>query len=192
MNHSDHVNLLRAGIPEAGGVWADFGAGHGAFTLALAELIGPGGVIYAVDQDGAALRSLERVLPVQFPAVQVHYQVADFTQPLILPPLDGLVMANSLHFQREQQPVVDLVHNYLRPGGRALVVEYNIERGNFAVPYPVPFVRWQRLAAGAGFAYTRLLATRPSRFLDEIYSALSGLRSLATGSDGPPTKDNRP
>src|SRR5262245_48503525 len=106
MNHSDHVNLLRAGIPQAGGIWADFGAGRGAFTLALAELIGPGGAIYAVDQDGAALRSLERLFPVQSPALQVHYQVADFTQPLDLPLLDGFVMANSLHFQSKQQPVV--------------------------------------------------------------------------------------
>src|SRR5690554_4106120 len=41
MNHQDHVNLLRPGVPATGGVWADFGAGTGAFTLALAELLGP-------------------------------------------------------------------------------------------------------------------------------------------------------
>jgi len=38
MDHKDHVNLLRNGITNAGGVWADFGSGQGAFTLALAEL----------------------------------------------------------------------------------------------------------------------------------------------------------
>ena len=40
MNHEDHVRLLRKGIVEPGGVWADFGSGAGAFTLALADLLG--------------------------------------------------------------------------------------------------------------------------------------------------------
>jgi hypothetical protein len=36
------TNLLRGGIHQPGGTWADFGAGTSAFTLALAELVGPG------------------------------------------------------------------------------------------------------------------------------------------------------
>ena len=40
MNHDDHVALLRGGIDQPGGVWADVGSGTGAFTLALADLIG--------------------------------------------------------------------------------------------------------------------------------------------------------
>ena len=51
MEHSDHVNLLRRGIPQTGGVWADFGSGTGAFTLALAELIQPIGMIISIDRD---------------------------------------------------------------------------------------------------------------------------------------------
>jgi hypothetical protein len=41
------------------------------------------------------------------------------------------------------------------------------------VPHPVPFSRWQQLAAGAGFERTEMLVRRPSRFLREIYSAVS-------------------
>ena len=37
MQHADHVALLRGGVSSPGGVWADFGAGRGAFSLALAE-----------------------------------------------------------------------------------------------------------------------------------------------------------
>ena len=44
MEHPDHVALLRPGVPP-GGAWADIGAGEGAFTLALADLLGPGGSI---------------------------------------------------------------------------------------------------------------------------------------------------
>ena len=43
VDHADHVGLLRAGSPTAaGGTWADIGPGTGAFTLALADLLGPG------------------------------------------------------------------------------------------------------------------------------------------------------
>jgi hypothetical protein len=41
------------------------------------------------------------------------------------------------------------------------------------MPHPLPFTEWQRLAERCGFAHTELLATRPSRFLREIYSAVS-------------------
>lgn len=175
MNHADHVNLLRGGIPtdQANPVWADLGAGAGAFTLALADLLGPGAQIYAIDKDAGALRQQERIMRADFPQTVAHYRTADFTHPLDLPALDGIVMANSLHFQRNQAAVVALVRGYLRPGGRLVIVEYNIARGNFAVPYPVPYSAWENLAQAAGFTQTQLLFRRPSRFLSEIYSAVS-------------------
>ena len=129
MEHQDHVNLLRGGVPGPGGVWADLGAGAGAFTLALADLIGPGGVIYSVDKDQRALRQQEQAMRARFPATTVHYLAADFTRPLDLPPLDGVVMANALHFQRDKDATLRLVRGYLRPGGRLLLVEYNADRG---------------------------------------------------------------
>jgi precorrin-6B methylase 2 len=156
-------------------VWADIGAGSGAFTLALAELIGPGGQIYAIDKDRGALRRLQKTMQTQFPAVTTHLRVADFSKKLDLPPLDGVVMANALHFQpyRNQETVVRSLKSYLRPGGRLIVVEYNIDRGNYWVPHPFSFQTWKLLARKAGFANTKLLSTRPSRFLGEIYSAAS-------------------
>jgi len=173
MNHDDHVALLHGGIETIGGVWADFGSGTGAFTLALADLIGPTGVIYSIDRDQSALAQQERSMLARFPHLIVHYHLADFTRPLDLPALDGIVMANSLHFQRQKEPIVQLVKRYLHPHGRLILIEYNIEQGNSAVPYPVSFSRWQKLAAQCGFMRTRLLMTRPSRFLKEIYSAVS-------------------
>ncbi len=57
-----------------------------------------------------------------------------------------------------------------------ILVEYNIEQGNSAVPYPVSYRQWEGLARRCGFNQTRLLKTRPSRFLKEIYSAVSWSR----------------
>ena len=172
MNHADHLALLRDGIP-APGVWADLGAGRGAFTLALADLLGPTGYIYSVDKDPAALRDQTRSMSAQFPHVTVEYKVADFTRPLDLPPLDGIVLANSLHFLRDKHSPLQLVRACIKPGGRLILVEYNTDHGNFAVPYPLSYATWEGLARKIGFAETRLLATRPSRFLGSIYAAVS-------------------
>ena len=94
-------------------------------------------------------------------------------ESLELPPLDGVVMANALHFVRRKEAVLDLIRSYLVPGGSFLLVEYNTNRGNLWVPHPISFRSWELLAARVGFASTRLLETVPSRFLGEIYSALS-------------------
>jgi tRNA A58 N-methylase Trm61 len=173
MNHDDHVALLRGGIDQSGGAWADFGSGSGAFTLALADLIGPSGVIYSIERDRSALAQQVRSMLERFPNSIVHYRPADFTRPIDLPPLDGIVMANSLHFQRQPEPIAQLLKSYLRSQGRFIIVEYNIEQGNSAVPYPVPYRMWEALAQQCGFTRTQLLMRRPSRFLKEIYSAVS-------------------
>ena len=176
MEHADHVNLLRGGIPEPGGVWADLGSGTGAFTLALADLVGSDGQIYSVDKNRSALRTQEQRMRVRFPAVTVHYRVADYTKWLDLPPLDGVVMANSLHFQRDKGPVVQLVRSYLGAGGRLILVEYDTDQGNPWVPYPLSYRTWEALASRNGFVSTMLLMTVPSRFLGQIYSAVSHIK----------------
>ena len=173
MNHSDHVTLLRDGIPEPGGVWAELGSGNGAFTLALAELLGPAAHIYSVDKKKNRLRRQEREVRERFPGTRLETITADYTRPLNLPPLDGLVMANALHFQHHKDGVLQLIYNYLRPGGRLILIEYNVDRGNFWVRHPLSYPTWERLAARNGFVGTRLLQTRPSSFLREIYSAVS-------------------
>lgn len=175
MNHADHVNLLRTGIPSRGGVWADFGSGSGAFTLALADLLGPGAEIYSVDKDQGALRAQERALQGRFPQTTVHYLAADFTRPLTLPWLDGIVLANALHFHKYggQGQVIRQLKSYLRPSGRLILVEYNVDRGNLWVPQPLSYHSWEKLARESGFKETHLLATVPSRFLQEIYAAVS-------------------
>ncbi len=173
MDHHDHVRLLREGVLGGGATWADLGSGEGAFTLALADLLGPSGSIHTVDRDGRALQIQLRALRDRFPSTSVTPLVADFTRALGLPQLDGIVMANSLHFQRDKPAVLRLVQGYLRPAGRLILVEYDTDDGNPWVPYPLSFRTWASLAEEAGLRDTRRLAAVPSRFLGSIYSALS-------------------
>jgi len=174
MDHTDHVNLLKPADLPRGGIWADFGAGSGAFTLALSDLIGLGAEIYAIDKDRAGLGRLERSHREHFGTSQnLHLVRADFTGPLSLPPLDGIVMANSLHYFKDQIKLLRHVQSFLKLNGALLLVEYNADSGNPWVPYPLSFETYCGLAPRAGFSEPRLLATVPSRFLREFYSAVA-------------------
>jgi len=173
LEHADLVDLIRDGVdPAAGRSWAELGAGRGAFTAALAELIGPGARIVAIDRDASALRALrERLAGV--PDLMVETLAADFTRPLALSDLDGVLMANSLHFVRAKEPVLAAVFGFLRPGGTLLMVEYDADRGNPWVPHPFSYRTWERMAAAAGFEGTHKVGWRPSRHLGGMYAAVS-------------------
>jgi ubiquinone/menaquinone biosynthesis C-methylase UbiE len=172
MDHADHVDLLRPANLPSGGTWADFGAGSGAFTLALRELVGPHANIYAVDKDQRALRELEKAHREKFMTSQnIHTVRADFSGALSLPPLDGIVMANSLHYFKDREKVLRHVRSFLKLNGVLLLVEYNVDSGNMWVPYPLSFETYRALASGAGYSEPQLLGTIPSRFLKEFYSA---------------------
>jgi ubiquinone/menaquinone biosynthesis C-methylase UbiE len=164
VNHADLVALLKPGVQEKGGRWADLGAGEGAFTLALADLLGRGAHITAIDKDARALRAIGH---------GIETRAADFTMPLDLRDLDGIVMANSLHFVRNKGPVLESARAMLRPGGRLIVVEYSTDRGNPWVPYPFTYATWVRMAEAAGLQGTEQLHSVPSRYFGSMYSALS-------------------
>lgn len=172
MNHTDHVNLIRQGV-EAGGIWADLGSGRGAFTLALADCLGTDGKIYSIDIDRRSLEVQKTRMAAEFPDNKVEFLQADFTHPLDLPKLDGVIMANSLHFVREKKPVLAQIHTLLKAEGRLVIVEYDTDKPNSYVPYPFSYETWEKLASDNGFSQTQQLATRPSSNMGRIYSACS-------------------
>ena len=176
MDHTDHVGLIRDGVIGAGPRWLELGAGRGAFTLALADLLGEGADIVAVDRDPGELAALQETMTARFPASQLATTVADFSRALPLHPgFDGLLAANALHFVRDPAAVITRVRPLLKPGGRVLVVEYDADRGNPWVPHPFSFLTWQSLSAEAGLVATRQIGRVPSRFLGAIFAAVSDL-----------------
>lgn len=172
MTPEDHLALISKAVRPPGGYWADLGSGSGAFTAALCELLGAGGRVCSVDRDARALRFQERELRARFPAVRLDFIPADFNDALPLSGLDGIVMANSLHFQRNACAVISHVSRCLAPGGSLVVIEYDIETPNPWVPFPLSFARLREPIACAGLPPPRLLDTRPSRYHGRVYSAV--------------------
>src|SRR5512141_2951247 len=135
MNHNDHVNLLRPAALKPGGSWADPGAGSGAFTFALRELVGPTAKVYAVDKDRNSLQELARGYISHFSdGNNLNLIHGDFFKDVELPLLDGAMMANSLHYFKDKENSLSHVRSFLKPNGVLLLVEYNVDTGNPWVP----------------------------------------------------------
>lgn len=131
------------------------------------------GTIHSVDTDRRALATQAEAVRSRFDRVTLEQRAADFTRDLGVAGMDGVLMANSLHFVMDKPAVLALVRSYLKPAGKLVLVEYDADRGNRWVPYPISYATWLELAPTAGFSGTRLLGRVRSRFLNAIYSAES-------------------
>lgn len=174
MEHTELVALIRGGVPSIGGTWAELGAGGGNFTGALRELLGREGLIYAIDRDARAIEQQRKRWVGATLGAKVSPLVADFTQPIAMPPLDGVLMCNALHFVRDQVGVLARIYSYLRPGGRLLLVEYDFRMPRPWVPVPVSAEKFGLLATKAGFTPPTIVGKRRSPSSgNEMYAAVA-------------------
>ena len=169
MTHDEAMALIEAGVPRRGETWADLGAGTGVFTRALADLLGADGVVHALDWDARVMRLESVGRTAQAP---VHAHRGDFARPLALAPVDGILMANALHFAADHERVLRNVLAALRGGGTFLLVEYDLARGTPWIPHPIPRARLDRLAAAVGLESVDDVGRVRSRYgARDIYAA---------------------
>jgi ubiquinone/menaquinone biosynthesis C-methylase UbiE len=145
--------VARAGIQ----VWADLGAGEGFFTKVLASLLPHGSLVYAIDKDS-------RVLAIKHDVIPVAPIVANFTTPPDnLESLDGILVANALHYVRDKKSFLDSWRKKLKANGQIIVVEYDTSRPNQWVPYPLSYTSLQNLGKQLNVDVV-LLGTAPSAY----------------------------
>jgi SAM-dependent methyltransferase len=152
------------------GTWADLGCGDGMFTLALATKLSEGSVIHAIDRDASVLRHI----PGAHAGATIVTHVGDFTKwPWPFAALDGVLLANSLHYVRDQVRFIHACEPAMKEPRRFVIVEYDTDKANTWVPYPLSSRSLERLFGDAGYASMTLLGTRPSIYRRApIYAAL--------------------
>ena len=180
MDERDAATLIEDAVGKHGKVWADIGAGSGTFTRALRSLVGPGSHIYAIDRDADAITHLRAIGDGVIP-VQADF-ASRFALPSDAPPLDGLLLANALHFVRNPGEVLGHLVAFLRPGGRVVIVEYDRRAANPWVPYPIRSERWPSVAAAAGLTNPSITARTPSMYAGELYVGVADWPGPATES----------
>jgi ubiquinone/menaquinone biosynthesis C-methylase UbiE len=172
VTHEEALELLRPAHISTGETWAELGAGTGTFTRALAALLGRTGTLHAVDKDRRSLSQIQSSEP-EGASITTHHQ--DFTKGLTLENLDGILMANALHFVRDQAALLTRLTSHLKPIGKLIVIEYDITRANPWVPFPVPFETLKKLLAQLGLKEPVKIMTKPSRYHREMYVAVCSI-----------------
>lgn len=173
------MRLISAAVPEGPGTWADFGAGDGTFTRALAARLGAGARIYAVDRNARALRTLQRGMAhtdARIRPVPAHLERAFDLMGAELGTLDGFLLANTLHFIRDQAAVLARLARWLRPGGVAVLIEYDRRAPNRWVPYPIDAEDLLPLFEAVSLTSPEVVARADSAFGGEIYVAMGRRR----------------
>jgi len=166
MTSEDARSLIVDGVPSTSGTWADIGAGTGTFTLALQSIL-TSGTIYATDKNPHALWSLE-----SSDTVIIEIRELDFTRPFDLPPLDGIIMANALHYASDAVTTLKNVLTPLKDDGVLILIEYETKTPRPQwIPYPVPYHGFKEIAKKCGLTNPEKLAHVSSRYGHEhIYS----------------------
>jgi len=159
MNLTDAVSLIYAREIDAvnKSAWADLGCGDGLFSNAIASLLAPDSIVFAVDIK-PVMPGLATEKPVRISTVKKDFA----SDELQLPLLDGIIMANSLHFVSSQDKCIKRLAEFLKPNGVFIIVEYDLSMPNRWVPYPLPAATLPSLFRPAGFANVREINRLPS------------------------------
>ncbi len=113
--------LLRSLGLKEGNTFADVGCGPGFFTLPAAGVVGPAGVVYAIDTQQEMLESLKKRNP---PANVVPIKSGDHSIPLEGSCADVALVAFALHEADDKTLFIGEVKRILVKGGTLAVLDW--------------------------------------------------------------------
>ncbi len=119
-----------------GQVVADLGCGNGFYVLPAAQMIGPTGLVYAVDVQTQKLAATVSIAN-QFGYKNVKVVQANLGKPLldILPgSCDMVVIGNILHEIDQKEELIQNVYRVLKSPGRVVAVEWKRTATPFGPP----------------------------------------------------------
>lgn len=108
-------------------VIADFGAGHGFFSVAFAKKIGPSGQVFAVDVLPQAIEAIRSRAKLEgFLNIKTIHGNLEKTNGSTLPDsaCDMVFIANVLFQVPDKQILIKEAHRILKSGGRLIIIEW--------------------------------------------------------------------
>ncbi|GGC36649.1 hypothetical protein GCM10011386_30970 [Parapedobacter defluvii] len=145
--------------------WADLGCGEGTFTYALGSLLPDGSMLYAIDAEPQKLNKREG-------GTDITFRQMDFErEPLPLQDLDGIMLANALHYVHDKKTLIGRLSHSCKPQHAFLIVEYDTLTANPWVPYPIDFPTLVTLFQRVGYRKVVRLGERKSRYGGKMYAA---------------------
>ncbi|MBD8487164.1 methyltransferase domain-containing protein [Echinicola sp. CAU 1574] len=146
--------------------WMDLGCGSGVFSRALGNILPPNSTIYAIDK---TYQEVEEWINTKF---EIQFLQLDFIHhDLPAVQLDGIIMANSLHYVKDPGTFLKSIKKRLESTSSIIIIEYNTDKPNPWIPYPLNYLRLSDVIFAAGFSKIRLLNKTKSIYGGEIYSA---------------------
>lgn len=146
--------------------WADLGCGSGLFSKALASLLPDHSLIECCDKDQQVISQIPES------AVKLHFHQLDFERELLnVSELDGILMANALHFIKDQRNIILKWKKVLKKKGTFIIVEYDTEASNPWVPFPISFTKLEELLYALDAKSVRKIGERKSIYgNDRMYA----------------------
>ncbi|MBU1907639.1 methyltransferase domain-containing protein [Patescibacteria group bacterium] len=129
--------LLKAGLKE-GEYVADLGCGSlGHIIFPAAEIVGSGGIAYAVDIQKGVLERVEKTAK-QNGVVNLKTIWSDIdifgAAPIEAGSLDLTLLVNNLYLSKDRPALVREMARLTKAGGRAVVVEWSLEKSPLGPP----------------------------------------------------------
>ena len=106
----------------AGDIVADIGSGSGLFTLPMAERVGPGGRVYAVDIEQEFLTYVEE-LAKRSNLGNIETVLGDELDPNLPESVDFVLICDTLSYISDQPLYLQGLIRYLNPGARIAVID---------------------------------------------------------------------
>ncbi|MBI3335309.1 MAG: class I SAM-dependent methyltransferase [Candidatus Portnoybacteria bacterium] len=145
---------------EAGDHVADFGAGHGYFTLPIAKIVGGDGKVYAIDIQKSVLEvirakaKLEHLLNIE----PIWGNLEEIGGSKLKEKFIDLVMVNNIFFQVEDKfTLLREAHRILREDGSLALIEWNMSVNSLGPPISlrIPQDNVKSMVVETGFAFVR-------------------------------------
>jgi ubiquinone/menaquinone biosynthesis C-methylase UbiE len=145
---------------------ADIGAGSGLFEVPLAKAVSPGGKVYAVDIDEGFFPQIKKKAD-EAHVTNVQTVLGKYTDPnLPVKNVDMVFFHDVLHHIQDRAGYLKAVTGYLKPGGRVVVIDYEMGQGPHKATPDLEVSREQlgAWAKGAGLKQAEDVKMFPDRY----------------------------